>query len=239
MFLICILFSPTLDNMVYDGESVVEVKYVSERKMKVIIQKGEDKTTHSLVADGDYKGFPLTLGNGEYEILLLENTEGIKYKMLESKTIQVDTDDKDVYLNSIQNIDWEGTVTADISRIISKGMLGRRKVLAIYLYLVRNMGYDYEKMKTVGTDYVPNLDTILLDEKGMCYDYATMFAGMLRSIGVPCKVVKGYKNGSVRYHSWNEVYLDKWVIIDVTHDSMSKDYKMIKDNSTYNKVNEY
>jgi len=36
---------------------------------------------------------------------------------------------------------------------------------------------------------------------------------MLRSVGVPAKMVKGYTTNFKEYHAWNEVYVnDKWYI---------------------------
>lgn len=66
---------------------------------------------------------------------------------------------------------------------------------------------------------------------GICYDYSSLFGSMLRSLGIPTKLVMGRKDDIEAYHSWNEVYLEdenKWVTIDTTYDAGMKNNKIIK-----------
>ena len=44
----------------------------------------------------------------------------------------------------------------------------------------------------------------LTTKKGICFDYASLMAGMLRSQGVPCKLVVGY--AGTAYHAWISVW---------------------------------
>jgi transglutaminase/protease-like cytokinesis protein 3 len=65
---------------------------------------------------------------------------------------------------------------------------------------------------------------------------------MLRSTGIPAKLVKGYANYNPGvYHAWNEVYLDgQWHVIDTTLDASTGIYdEIFKDASDYTKVSEY
>ena len=45
---------------------------------------------------------------------------------------------------------------------------------------------------------------VLETKKGICFDYAALMTGMLRSQNVPCKLVVGYANKS--YHAWISVW---------------------------------
>jgi hypothetical protein len=82
---------------------------------------------------------------------------------------------------------------------------------------------------------------------GICYDFASLFAGMLRSIGIPAKLVKGYADNIDGYHAWNEVYIketDEWITIDTSFDAQmkkaGKTFKMIKDSGDgYSKLKVY
>jgi len=58
---------------------------------------------------------------------------------------------------------------------------------------------------------LPVLDTVLADKKGICFDYASLMTAMLRSQGVPCKLVIGYAGSA--YHAWISVWseTDGWV----------------------------
>jgi len=78
------------------------------------------------------------------------------------------------------------------------------KVALIYNYVVTGLSYDYEKAATVQSGYLPDLDAVLTAGKGICFDYASLMTGMLRSQGIPCKLVVGYA-GTV-YHAWIDVW---------------------------------
>ena len=47
---------------------------------------------------------------------------------------------------------------------------------------------------------------LLKKKKGICFDYAALMTGMLRSQGVPCKLVVGY--AGTAYHAWISVWVD-------------------------------
>ena len=78
------------------------------------------------------------------------------------------------------------------------------KVEAIYSYVIDNIAYDYDKAATVESDYLPVLDDVLASGKGICFDYASLMAGMLRSQNIACKLVVGYADGA--YHAWINVW---------------------------------
>ena len=56
--------------------------------------------------------------------------------------------------------------------------------------------------------YLPELDKVLESKKGICFDYAALMAGILRSQNVPCKLVVGYAGKS--YHAWISVYSEEY-----------------------------
>jgi transglutaminase/protease-like cytokinesis protein 3 len=63
---------------------------------------------------------------------------------------------------------------------------------------------------------VPNPDETLAAGTGICFDYSALAGAMLRSLGLPCKVVTGYVEPADIYHSWNLVYInDEWVGVSV------------------------
>ena len=82
---------------------------------------------------------------------------------------------------------------------------------AIYDYVVKNLSYDYQKAATVKSGYLPVLDTVLAEKKGICFDYAALMAGMVRSLGIPCKLVVGYAGSA--YHAWISIWTEEsgWV----------------------------
>lgn len=230
---------------------IIEVssKTDNNKIVKLLVQKDGHSYTYNLKNDGSYERFPLQMGNGTYKISVLENVQGIKYVRLQSEEVSLGLKDQKVlYLNSIQNINWNSDKNAvKIARQLTRGMTeDQQKIKAVYNYLVNNLKYDYNKAKTVKPGYVPDIDATLQTGKGICYDYSATFASMLRSLGIPTKLVKGYAPNLKEYHAWNEVYnkkTGKWMVIDTTSDSQLKaakiKYTMEKASKNYNKVNEY
>ena len=67
------------------------------------------------------------------------------------------------------------------------------------------------KAANVKSGYLPVLDDVLASKTGICFDYAALMTGMLRSQGVPCKLVIGY--AGTAYHAWISVWSEDtgWV----------------------------
>lgn len=230
---------------------IIKAAYRSDtnKRLKIMVEKDNKRIYYNLRNDGIAESFPLQFGNGQYRISIMENIGGNKYKYLMTEDFKLDiSDQNDIYLASIQNINWnENMAAVKKAKELTKGANDdREKVKAIYEYLVSNVKYDYDKLTHLPADYVPDIDATLKSQKGICYDYASTFAAMLRSTGIPAKLVKGYSKDVKGYHAWNEVYnseTDGWEIIDITYDAQKKaakvKYSMIKEGNAYNKVNEY
>ena len=75
---------------------------------------------------------------------------------------------------------------------------------AVYDYVVQNLTYDKQRAATVKSGYLSDLDAVLREKKGICFDYAALMTAMLRSQGVPCKLVVGY--AGTAYHAWISVW---------------------------------
>lgn len=222
------------------SNGVIGVSHKSDgKKLKVMIEKGSEKYTYGLRNDGEKDYYPLQLGSGTYKLSILENVSGTKYSLLKSENIEADIKNKnDVYLNSIRIINWSQDDPA-IKK--AKSINNSDK---IYDYIIKNVKYDYKKADTVQPGYYPVINETFKTNMGICYDYSSMDAAMLRSIGVPTKLVKGYVKGVDGYHAWNEAFINgKWVVIDTTYDAAkwgSKEkYTMKKNSSDYQKVYEY
>lgn len=242
-----------------DGIVKVLLNAGSKVKTKLIIQSGEIKYVYNIADKNDYVNFPLQLGSGNYSVKIFENTTGTKYKNVyaESGDVKIDPENK-VYLASTQQVNW--TASDDTIRLAaqlvasalkakitktknSKSILTQNEIIAtFYGYVVKNINYDYDKIKTLTYDYVPDIDVIIKAKKGICYDYSVVLASMLRSQGIPAKLIKGYSTTTSVYHAWNEIYLTsekRWIIVDTTYDaymySHQKKYSMEKSAKDYTK----
>lgn len=216
----------------------------------VRITKGTEKYDHILKGNDS---IPLSLGNGDYTIQVLESVGGNKYKQIEKEVVTLKlANSNDVYLQSIQKINWNKDMNAvkKAKELTKDSKTDKEKIEAIYEYIISNIGYDYDIASkiTAGTikDYSPVIDNVLKAQKGICYDYASLFAGMLRSLDIPTKLVMGNKNDVAEYHAWNQVYLqdtNEWITIDTTYDAGMKKgnakVTMIKNASEYKIAKEY
>ena len=100
--------------------------------------------------------------------------------------------------------DGDGSYTAAQLAAGKTGTLD--KVDAVYEYVIKNIAYDYDRAATVQSGYLPDIDDVLAKKKGICFDYAAVMSAMLRSLGVPTKLVVGYCGTA--YHAWINVYVE-------------------------------
>ncbi|MNC50185.1 Transglutaminase-like superfamily protein [compost metagenome] len=167
--------------------------------------------------------------------------------MISSENVELNLSNANVvYLSSVQNVKWSFSDKSVLkAKQLTQGLTtDEAKVKAIYNYIVANVKYDNLLAATVTQDYIPKSDTTLLTKKGICYDYASLFATMLRSEGIPTKLVMGNTSYVSTYHAWNEVLLNgKWVTIDTTVDAglakSSKETALIKVPSKYSAAKFY
>lgn len=244
---------------------IVKVKFNtgSQKKIKLIIKNGADKYVYNLSNKDEYVNFPLQLGNGNYTASVYENTAGTKYRKLHSESFKVNIVNlNDVYLNSVQEIDWNDErdaillakeilgETLENKRLTSNDeaveLTNQERIDALYDYVLINIGYDYDKIKLLKYNYLPDIDETVEVLSGICYDYSSLLAAMLRSQGIPTKLVKGYTNWTSVYHAWNEIYSfeeERWIIVDTTYDSYmyrkKRQYNYEKALNVYQKSKEY
>ena len=106
-----------------------------------------------------------------------------------------------VYSSSMQFIKKADEIAATCSNDFEK-------VSKIYAWLTSYLDYEIADEGTALGIYKCNLDKVYERGYGACYDYAVILAAMLRSQGIPCKVVFGRYTDSDYGHVWNEIYID-------------------------------
>lgn len=234
------------------SKGIVYVKYkgTTTKRLKIMIEKEDRKYTYDLNGKGERESFSLQMGSGTYKIKCLQNVKDQSYALIESKSIQVElTSEEQVYLNSIQNVNWNSeskpiVYAASLTEDIQEN---EKKIMQLYSYMVGGeYHYDYEKLANVLPGYIPSIDATYQDKTGICYDFSALYGAMLRSQGIPTKLVKGYTTTTEGYHAWNEVYDQenkRWLIVDTTYDlqvnKVKVRVKMIKEAKAYDKINEY
>lgn len=231
------------------NNGIIKINYVTAagETVRVVIEK--DGISNNYIINNGPNVFPLQLGSGNYKITLAEHLADKKYKVLLQETVNYNPSNPNiVYLQSIQTINWNVNmeVIKKAKELTKEAKTDLEKVNLIYAYVTNNIKYDYSKQKTVNVDYIPSIEQAYNTKSGICYDYASLTAGMLRSVGVPTKLVKGNNKDIAEYHAWNQVYLaetNSWKIIDTTYDSIytanNQAVNMLKDASHYTVKKEY
>jgi len=232
------------------SRGIISIKYTSNdttKKAKVLITFGDQKYQYNIKNGNTFVNFPLQLGNGKYDIGVYEQIEGTKYSQVSTTTVNLLLDDSSkVFLTSIQLINWgEKMNTVTLAKELTKNKkTENEKIEVCYQYMVQQFSYDFVKMKNVEYDYIPVIDDVLKKKLGICYDYSAVFASMLRSQGIKCKLIMGYTTMVKEYHAWNQVYAnEKWVVVDTTFDSQmyanKVKYKFEKPSADYKESYEY
>lgn len=215
------------------ADGYVKVRYLKEttKKLKVIIEKDSVQYTYNLNNNGKYDAYPFQLGDGKYKVKVFENISDNKYASMQTVDIDVKLKDQNApYLVATQMINFtpESEVSKKAQELTENKENDLQKVEAIYDYVVSNISYDHEKAKTVKSDYLPDVDEILKSNKGICYDYSSLLAAMLRSNSIPTKLVTGYSQNLNAFHAWNEVYTPEtgWIALDKVYFD-GKDWKLM------------
>ncbi len=123
----------------------------------------------------------------------------------------------DVSLTNGQSTLWDMSTVELADEICDDCDTDEEKVKAIYEWMIHNFEYDYEYNPVI--QYF-NVHKTLRTHKGVCYDFAHLFASICRSQNIPCYVVDGTKFDDANYHhTWNRVCFNKtWWDADITFD---------------------
>ena len=195
------------------GYVMVRYQQETEQRLKVRI-KGPTTTYQYNLTPQEWEAFPLSDGNGSYQIGVFQNVSGAKYASLFSVTLEAALENEfGPFLHSNQYVDFDAApnTVAKAAELTGELTDPLKKVEAVYGFVVKGMTYDQELAATVTSGYLPVLDTVLEKKSGICFDYAALMTGMLRSQGIPCKLVVGY--AGTAYHAWISVWSEQtgWV----------------------------
>lgn len=196
-----------------DGYIMVRYRMPTESRLKVLIKGPTTTYSYNLPAE-EWTTFPLSDGNGRYRMGVYINVRDSKYASVLFAEFDAEmTDEFAPFLRPNQYVNYaDAPNTVQLGAELTLGLdHPLKKVAAVYDHVVHNFSYDYEKAETVKSGYLPELDAVLEEGKGICFDYAALMTAMLRSQQVPCKLVVGYA-GEV-YHAWISVWTEEngWI----------------------------
>ena len=208
----------TLDYSHADQGYVMIKHSETAKKLKLSVSLGKKKYIYDLTADGQYETFSLPFGNGRYQFEIYRQVSGKRYTTESSHSVDVELEDDTLpflYPNQYVWYTAESAAVAKAAELCEGLTTDSEKLAAVRDFVVATITYDYERAETVQSGYIPVIDEVLEEEKGICFDYSCLTACMLRTQGVPTELVIGYADSF--YHAWNNVLLDgEWQRIDTT-----------------------
>jgi len=169
---------------------------------------------------GSFLGIPLQMGEGSYTINVYGQISGTSYYSAMAHTFNVELASslKPYTASSIMVRFSTGSDCVSKANALCSGLTTTDgKVLAVYNWIAGNIAYDTELASAITsgqvTVYIPDPDKTYNSRKGICFDYASLMCAMLRSQGIPTRLVVGMVPQG--YHAWNEVYFKGtgWVVV--------------------------
>lgn len=210
-------------------EGYIMARYTgTSPKVKIQIKgEGAITYTYNLISE-EYEAFPLSAGSTKYDILILENISGTSYLTCLTESIVVTLDNEFgpyLYPNQYCKFTSENETVKKAQELANSANSDLDVVANVYNYIIKNIAYDYQKAETVPSGYTTNVDEILKSGTGICLDYASVMACMLRSQRIPTRLEVGYVGDA--YHAWISTYITDigWVNGIVKFDG--KDWKLM------------
>ena len=198
------------------SEGYIMVEYFGDcSKVKLQITCPNTTTyTYNLSSAAGMEVFPLTKDSGSYKLSVFENIEGTQYSTIFSEDTEVNiVNQMGPYLYPNQYVNFTSdSPCVDKAKALATPCNNDLEVVSnIYNHVINTITYDYQKAETVQSGYLPNPDETLSTHTGICLDYASLMASMLRSQRIPTHMEVGYA-GEV-YHAWISTYIEDigWV----------------------------
>lgn len=227
------------------SDGYLMIKYMgSAGKVRMLLDTPAGDTYNYLMpVDGAYAVFPMSDGSGTYKVGIYENIVDNDYAEVFSQEIVVElADEVQVFLYPNRYVDFnaESEAVKKGAELVAEATTDLEAVEAVYRYVTENITYDYDKAETVQSGYLPVVDETLRTGKGICFDYSSLMAAMLRSQRIPTRLEIGY--AGTLYHAWISVYIEdqgwidnvivfdgkEWVLMDPTLVSYAQE-QTIKD----------
>lgn len=185
--------------------------------------KAYENLQYALPCVPDYK-VNYNINTNKY-YLISQKTSSITSNTSNSKTVK----DMTYYCNTslIESLKINSAIKQKAKDLIKGYTTDIWKAYKIYLFVSEYIKYDYARANIIfnrgnmcnwkaGAQYA--YDT----KKGVCFEYATLFAAMAKEIGIKVRLIYGDQ------HIWNEIYdsqSKKWVSVDCTWKLFNFDVK--------------
>lgn len=228
----------------------VGVAAISDSRLKFQVVKDDVVYNYDIASDGTPSILPLQSGDGDYRLRIMENVAESKYAekfSINCTVVLVDPFTPFLRPNDYADYTRDSLCVRKAAELAATvpdalGVVGR-----VFDFVTSTVSYDREKAENVRSGYLPVPDETMTTGMGICFDYASLAASMLRSQGIPTKVVFGYVSPNDLYHAWNmfytdvtgwvtvsyEVSKDSWNRLDLTFSAGGADDRFVGDGGNY------
>lgn len=193
------IITPTADGVkVYsNGDALIDASNSSQGYLMIKLKKAMSgsyrilvnaddinvRYTFQLNNSGNYEVIPITEGSGSYTVSVLKVTSAGKGTVMFKQALSVSVSDSFLpFLTPNQFCMYNsGSSCVALSSTLCGGNKDTiAKTAAIYDYIINNISY-VSTAENGANGYIPVPDTVLANKSGICFDYASLMAAMLRS----------------------------------------------------------
>ena len=202
-----------------DGALTIDCSHMSEgyvmvrgakgsKKQKLLVKNGKNKELrYDLNSKGNYEVLPLKYGNGKYTFTLYENMSGKKYSQSGKITLNAKMKDPSrafLYPNQYVNYTPKTAAVQKAEELCRDMTDPSEMAKTICSFVKKSFTYDYLKANSIMSNdtkgMMPQIDETWEKRMGVCQDLSAVTVAMLRSQGIPAKLMIGERIKG--YHSW-------------------------------------
>ena len=216
---------------VSDGYFFAAVSSSTNHRLKLRVIKDGTTLTYDLNTDSSFELFPLQLGDGYYEIVLYENVSGKKYAQEGIVGIYVTLNRRDAaFLVPSQYLNYtRASEAVGMADSLCSGKSEKEAFDAVCKFMKSSFVYDFIKAINIKAGMLPDIDGSYAKKMGVCQDLSAIMVAMLRTQGIPSRLIIGYADSN--YHAWTmttvggeDVFFDPTAAISAI--SKVKEYSM-------------
>ena len=186
----------TIDYSHMDQGYVMVRAQKSDKRMKLTVEHGSVLLTYSMNNDEKYETIPLQYGSGEYTFSLgiAETADSSQYESAGTISLKCKIPDENscfLYPNQYVSYSADSPVI-EKARELCRDLNNPADIAkAICSYIQDVFCYDYVKSVTADEEQLPDIETAWKEKVGIEQDLSAVTCAMLRSQGVPAKLVIG------------------------------------------------
>ena len=212
--------SLTIDYTHMDQGYVMVRAQASDERMKLTVEHGSDSLLYSMNNEGKYETIPLQYGSGEYTFSLWTAgaADSDRYKKNGTITLKCSIPDENscfLYPNQYVNYSADSPVVEKAGKLC-KGLKDPEEITrTVCDYIQYAFVYDFVKTVTADKEQLPDIETAWKEKSGTGWDLSAVTCAMLRSRGVPAKLVIGTVSDSddedstwLPFTAWVEIIID-------------------------------